>query len=113
MEVIMRIAVASKDGKEINQHFGHAERFLIFQVAGNDVTLEEEMLVERYCSYDPDHPLRKHLLDAIAEALKGCRAVVCSQIGEAPRVEMERLGVEVFATGGPIKETLVELAKVL
>ncbi len=109
----MRIAVASKDGIEINQHFGHAERFLIFEVDGVDVSLKEEMLVERYCSYDPDHPLRKHLLDAIAEALKGCRAVACSQIGEAPRMEMERLGIEVFSVGGPIRETLVELAKVL
>lgn len=109
----MRIAVASNDGMEINQHFGHAERFLIFDVEGNEVTLKEEMLVERYCSYDPDHPLRKHLLDAIADALKGCRAVVCSQIGEAPRMEMERLGIEVFSAGGAIKDTLVELAKVL
>ena len=30
----MLIAVASKDGKEINQHFGHAERFLIYEVKG-------------------------------------------------------------------------------
>jgi predicted Fe-Mo cluster-binding NifX family protein len=109
----MRSAVASKDGIEINQHFGHAERFLIYEVSGNEAALKEEMIVERYCSYDPDSPLRKHLLDAIADALKGCRAVACSRIGDAPRMEMERLGIEVFATGGPIEKTLVELAKVL
>ncbi len=109
----MRIAVASKDGIEINQHFGHAERFLVYEVGGDAVALKEEMIIERYCSYDPDHPLRKHLLDAIADALKGCRAIACSQIGEAPRMEMERLGIEVFAVGGPIEKTLVELAKVL
>lgn len=109
----MLIAVASKDGVEINQHFGHAERFLIYEVEGSNATLKQEMPVERYCSYDPDHPLRKHLLDAIADALKGCRAVACSQVGDAPRMEMERLGIEVFATGGPIEKTLVELAKVL
>ena len=112
-ETYMRIAVTSKDGIEINQHFGHAERFLIYEVDGGEATLKEEMIVERYCSYDPDHPLRKHLLDAIADALKGCRAVACSQIGEAPRMEMERLGIEVFAASGPIEKTLVELAKVL
>jgi hypothetical protein len=39
--------------------------------------------------------------------------VACSRIGDAPRMEMERLGIEVFATGGPIEKTLVELAKVL
>ena len=32
-EVNMLIAVASRDGNNINQHFGHAERFLIYEVA--------------------------------------------------------------------------------
>ncbi|HWI40276.1 MAG TPA: NifB/NifX family molybdenum-iron cluster-binding protein, partial [Verrucomicrobiae bacterium] len=44
----MLIAVASKDGKEINQHFGHAERFLIYEVGGSDVKLVDEKKVERY-----------------------------------------------------------------
>jgi predicted Fe-Mo cluster-binding NifX family protein len=109
----MLIAVASKDGKEINQHFGHAERFLIYAVENGDVGLVEEILVERYCSYDPDHPLRGHLLKGIAEALEGCRAVVTSQIGEHPKGELEKLGIESFVLNGPIRYTLVELAKIL
>lgn len=109
----MLIAVASKDGREINQHFGHAERFLIYDVAGTEATLVDEKKVERYCSYDPDHPIRGHILMAIAEALAGCRAVACSQIGEAPQMEMERLGLETFVANGPIKPTLVELSKLL
>jgi predicted Fe-Mo cluster-binding NifX family protein len=109
----MLIAVASKDGKEINQHFGHADRFFIYDVDGENVTLKEEKVVERYCSDDPDHQLRKHLLSALADSVKGCRAVVCAQIGQAPQMEMERLGVEVFTADGPIGKTLVELAKIL
>ncbi|NTW99485.1 MAG: dinitrogenase iron-molybdenum cofactor biosynthesis protein, partial [Geobacteraceae bacterium] len=54
----MLIAVASKDGKEINQHFGHAERFLIYDVENGEAKLVEERTVERYCSFDPEHPLR-------------------------------------------------------
>lgn len=109
----MLIAVASKDGREINQHFGHAERFLIFEVDGGDAKLVDERKVERYCSYDQDHPLRAHLLKAIAEALAGCRAVVCAQIGQGPQMEMERLGVDTFVAEGPIRKTLLELVKVL
>jgi len=58
----MLIAVASKDGRDINQHFGHAERFLIYEVEGSEAKLVDEKKVERYCSYDQDHPLRAHLL---------------------------------------------------
>jgi len=107
----MFIAVASRDGREINQHFGHAERFLIFAVSGTDVKQVDEKTVERYCSYDENHPLRRHVLQAIADALQGCRAIVCSQIGPAPREEMQRLGFEIFSAPGEIKQTLVELAK--
>ncbi len=109
----MLIAVASRDGKEINQHFGHAERFLIYEVEGDEVKLVDEKKVERYCSYDVDHPLRGHLLEAIAGVLAGCRAVVCAQVGQAPQMEMERLGIDVYAADGPVKPALIEIAKVL
>jgi predicted Fe-Mo cluster-binding NifX family protein len=109
----MLIAVASKDGKEINQHFGHAERFLIYDVDGGEAKLVDEKKVERYCSYDADHPLRAHLLKAIADSLQGCSAVVCAQIGQGPQMEMERLGIDTFVADGPIKATLVEMAKIL
>ncbi len=109
----MLIAVASKDGKEINQHFGHAERFLIYDVAEAGARLVDERKVERYCTYDADHPLRAHVLKAIADALAGCRAVVCAQIGQAPQMEMERYGIDTFVADGAIKPTLIELAKVL
>ena len=62
---------------------------------------------------DADHPMRAHVLRAIAEALAGCRAIVCAQIGQGPQQEMERLGLETFVAGGPIKPTLIELAKLL
>ena len=109
----MLIAVASKDGKDINQHFGHAERFLIYDVDGSEARLVDEKRVERYCSYDADHPLRSHILKAIAEALAGCRAVVCAQIGQAPQQEMEMLGLDTFVAEGAIKPTLVEIARLL
>lgn len=109
----MLMAVASKDGKEINQHFGHAERFLIYNVENGEANLVDEKTVERYCSFDPEHPLRGHLLRGIGEALQGCRAVVTAQMGDHPRGELEKLGIEPFVASGPIKSTLVELAKIL
>lgn len=109
----MLIAVASKDGKEINQHFGHADRFLIYDVDGISVRLVDEKKVERYCTYDEAHPLRGHILRGFSDTLQGCRAIVCSQIGQAPQEEMALLGFPVFALNGEIRQALTELAKVL
>jgi predicted Fe-Mo cluster-binding NifX family protein len=109
----MLIAVASKDGQEINQHFGHAECFMIYSVEDGEVKLVDEKKVGRYCSFDPEHPLRGHVLRDIADALQGCRAVVSAQMGEHPRGELEKLGIEPFVATGPIKSILADLAKIL
>lgn len=109
----MLIAVATKDGKEINQHFGHAERFLIYEVGDTAVKLVDEKKVERYCTYDEAHPLRGHVLREISAALAGCQAIVCAQVGQAPQDEMARLGFPVYALQGLIKPALTELMKVL
>lgn len=110
-EDAMLFAVASTNGRDIDQHFGHAERFLIFDVNGTDVTQIDEKQIERYCSYDEDHPLRGHLLKAIAEALADCSVIVCARIGPAPQDEMSRLGFEVYCASGEIRPTLLELAR--
>jgi predicted Fe-Mo cluster-binding NifX family protein len=109
----MLFAVASKDGKEINQHFGHVERFLIYEVEGDQVQFVEERQVEKYCRFDPEHPMRSHTLKDTADALVGCRAVVCSMIGEAPKIELERIGVEPVVGEGEITAALIDLARVL
>jgi predicted Fe-Mo cluster-binding NifX family protein len=109
----MLIAVVSKDGTSIDQHFGHAERFLIYDVEGNEVRLVDEKKVERYCSADADHPLRGHILQEIATVLAGCRAIVCTRIGQVPQMEMERLGLDVFVADGPIAPTLLEISQLL
>ncbi len=109
----MLIAVASRDGREINQHFGHAERFLVYDVNGTEVKLVDEKKFERYCTYDQGHPLRAPVLRAIVDSLGECHTVVCAQIGQGPQMELEQLGIETFVADGPIKPTLMELAKLL
>ncbi|MBJ6726255.1 NifB/NifX family molybdenum-iron cluster-binding protein [Geomesophilobacter sediminis] len=109
----MLFAVATKDGKEVNQHFGHAERFLIYDVEEERVRLVDERAVERYCTFDPDHPMRSHTLQGTADVLRDCQAVVCAMIGEAPQIELARIGVQAFAVEGEIKSVLQALVKVI
>lgn len=102
----MRIAVASKSGTEVDQHFGHAERFLIYDCSRGQARQVSEVQVEKYCSFDPDHPFRHRQFDAIVEALQGCRAVVTAMIGELPRQELLKAGIEPVTAVGPIEQAL-------
>lgn len=102
----MRIAVASQSGTDIDQHFGHAERFLIYEYRSGNPQRLSEVRVEKYCSYDPDHPFRHRQFDSIVKALEGCRAVVTAQIGELPRQELLKAGMAPVIASGPISDAL-------
>lgn len=102
----MRIAVASKSGTLVDQHFGHAERFLIYDFNQGQPHQVDEVQVEKYCSYDPDHPFRHRQFDAIVAALAGCKVVVTAMIGDYPRQELERAGLRHHVAEGPIEAAL-------
>jgi predicted Fe-Mo cluster-binding NifX family protein len=102
----MRIAVASKSGTEVDQHFGHAERFLIYDYDQGTAKRIDEVRIEKYCSFDPDNPMRHRQFDAIVAALAGCRAVVTAMIGPYPKQELQKAGIEAVSAEGPIEEAL-------
>ncbi|PLX82722.1 MAG: dinitrogenase iron-molybdenum cofactor biosynthesis protein [Desulfuromonas sp.] len=102
----MLIAVASKSGTEIDQHFGHAEQFRIFKYRNGDPLQVDEVTVEKYCSFDPEHPFRHSQLNGILEALKDCQAVVTAMIGDLPKQELEKHGFKVINAHGPITPAL-------
>jgi predicted Fe-Mo cluster-binding NifX family protein len=102
----MLIAVASKTGIEVDQHFGHAERFLIYDYVGGQPTQVKEVSVDKYCSYDPDHPFRHPQFNAIVTALDGCKVVVTQMIGELPKQELAKVGITPIVTTGSIAAAL-------
>lgn len=102
----MLIAVASKTGTEVDQHFGHAEKFRIFKYRKGNPVQVSEVEVEKYCSFDPDHPFRHAQLNGIVEVLKECKAVVTAMIGELPKQKLEKQGFKVVSTEGPIEPAL-------
>ena len=102
----MLIAVTSKTGTEVDQHFGHAERFRIFKYRQGDPIQVSEVTVEKYCSFDPDHPFRHAQLKGIVDALEGCKAIVTAMIGALPKQEMEKAGFKVISAAGPIEPAL-------
>jgi len=102
----MRIAVASKDGRVINQHFGHAERFLIYEVINNppsptfskggkggfEIRFIEERLVERYCAGNEAHLYDDNKFEKVYEVIKDCSLLLVSRIGVRPEKELEKWG---------------------
>ncbi len=102
------IAVASTDGKIINQHFGHAERFLIYRAGCGDVKFLEERSVTKYCLgiETHAHPFEEDRFMGVVSIIKDCRFVMVSKVGPVPENRLKRLGVLPVMTYGPIEEAI-------
>jgi len=87
----VRVAIATKGGGLVNQHFGHAREFFIYEVDGDRATLREIREVTPYCHGPEDGPGD---LDAIIRALSDCEAVLVTKIGAGPDDRLREAGIE-------------------
>lgn len=104
-----KVAVASSDGKFINQHFGWAQQFLIFEM---DDEGEYKFLELR--ENLPACDVEGHSEDVMARSVKlisDCEAVLASQIGPAAIDILIKNGIEPYLAPTYIDEALKELAQ--
>lgn len=87
------VAVATKGGGIVNQHFGHAKEFQIFEVDGAQVKFVGHRKVDHYCQSGYGE---EATLDNIIKSIADCKAVLASKIGHCPQEELRKAGVEPF-----------------
>jgi len=96
-----RVAVTSRGGKMVDQHFGHASMFLIYETDGVKEKLVELRSVERYCTGSDQCGDEEDRKNAIIAQLQDCDAVVSMRIGyyAKQRLQMHKvLAVESCAS---------------
>jgi nitrogen fixation protein NifB len=89
------VAVATQGGGRINQHFGHAKEFQVYQASSAGVTIIGHRKVDdAYClsGFGDDASL-----DHLIRILEGIDIVLCAKIGECPKKELQRAGIRVSA----------------
>lgn len=102
-----KIAIATTDGKVINQHFGRAEYFYIGEV--NDLE-EFRYLEERKLT--PVCQGKEHEAEAlynVAEKLSDCRYVLVSQIGPSAEYVLNEKGISVLTIRNYIDSAVKKL----
>lgn len=98
----MRIAVASTDGKNVNEHFGKAESFFIFEITEDSYEMLEERAVDPLSVGDMHHAFDKLKFTQIADQLNDCQKVFVVKIGNKPAEELVKLGIEPVVFNGDI-----------
>lgn len=104
----LRIAVCSKGGGRLNQHFGHARSFHVYRVGAEGLVYEGVRGVDRYCNRGGSD----QRMEAILQALAGVDAVLCQRIGNRPNEQLAAAGiaVETEHAGAYIETALVAVA---
>ncbi|HSV30228.1 MAG TPA: NifB/NifX family molybdenum-iron cluster-binding protein, partial [Candidatus Omnitrophota bacterium] len=84
------VAVCTKGGGRINQHFGHATEFQVYEVDQAGVRFVGHRKADNYClgGYGDDDKL-----DGILEVLAGIEAVFVSKIGRCPKQDLAKAGI--------------------
>ncbi|MGY3146674.1 nitrogen fixation protein NifB [Bradyrhizobium sp. USDA 3397] len=90
-EIKLLAAVATKGSGLINEHFGHAREFQVYELSTSGVKFVGHRRVDLYCQggYAEDDRLA-----GIIRAINDCHAVFVAQIGGCPRKNLINAGIE-------------------
>ena len=130
-----KIAVASSDGKQIDETFGSAKRFMIYEVAdGIYRRLEERVFLEEGTDHNGiptvdgcnspasckkeggSGSVTKSGCGSAGEAsakvelISDCRCVVCKKIGFHIQKQLERKAISAFDVTYPVEEALEKIS---
>jgi predicted Fe-Mo cluster-binding NifX family protein len=103
----MRVAVVSSDGKVINQHFGKASRFLIFDIEDKIKLLEERKNIPVCGTADDGHT--DNAINRTISLIKDCDIVLCAKIGGRAEEKLKKYGIKSIETPYFICDALKEM----
>ncbi len=85
------IAVATKGGGRVNEHFGHAKEFQIYELNAGGVKFAGHRRVDLYCQggYGGEDSL-----ETVIRAINDCTAVFVAKIGGCPKDGLLKAGIE-------------------
>ena len=105
--MIMRVAVVSKDGSNVDEHFGKANRFLIYELESTGLTLVEERIVQPFSDDVAGHSFNSDRFALVKAVIQDCQQVYMTKVGERPAEELVKAGVEPVIYEGPIADISV------
>lgn len=108
-----KIAVASKYGTLIDQHFGYASEFTIYEGDGQKFDLLETRRVNKYCSGTEECDSEETRRNSIIKFLQDCDAVLTMRIGYNAKEKLKKNGIESIETCDTVENGLIYAVKIL
>lgn len=101
--MVIRVAVATNSGSFVDEHFGKAKRFNIYQLDGQEWRQVDVRQNDPACSCESHSD---DLLDRTADLVNDCQGVIISQIGPGAMDTLLSRNIMPFALEGSVDEAL-------
>ncbi len=111
MKKSLKMAIASSDGKVINQHFGKARKFIIIESDGEGIKVLEVRENDPSCGTLEYGGHADDALEKSVSLINDCDAVLCSRIGGGAAEGLQSMGIEPVEAPGFIEENVLAYAK--
>ncbi|HUX82415.1 MAG TPA: nitrogenase cofactor biosynthesis protein NifB [Halothiobacillus sp.] len=91
-DIKILVAVATKGSGRVNEHFGHATEFQIYEASTSGAKFVGHRRVDLYCQggYGEEEALE----NSVIKAINDCTAVFVAKIGGCPKAELEAAGID-------------------
>lgn len=98
-------AVCTKSGVLVDQHFGHASEFSIYECVEGGIQKTDVRPVRQYCA-GADECSAEERMRGILDAIAGCAGVICLRIGPDPVEILQQKGFYVFTACDRIEDAV-------
>jgi len=111
-------AVSSKSGILVDQHFGHASDFYIYEYKNKSIRFKERRSVTKYCEGSDSCDgmgggSKEGKMEAILDTVKDCTGVLAMRIGDAPKQKLKEKSIETFTTYDRIEDAVKQAVEKL
>ena len=110
-EAAQRFAVATKSGMLVDQHFGHATEFYIYESDGMEARFLEKRSVEKYCSGSQFCDEGADRIERLLHTIEDCNGVLALRVGDSPQQRLDDMGIRVISTYDRIEDAVKKAAK--
>lgn len=106
-----KFAVASKSGINIDQHFGHAKEFYIYDYKAGKVAFVEKRNVDNYCNGKSECNDSEDKIEKIIKVINDCNGVLSLRMGDEPMHKLEERGIKAFQLYEEIRKGILNVVK--
>ena len=100
----MKVAVATTDDEKFTEHFGRAQKFLIYEFNGENMELVDTR-------ESPKESGEKHQWRKSLKVIEDCDVLICLQIGLRAKPALKKMGKTVVEDEGTVDEVLERYIK--